>query len=530
MSRFFRYKYTIILIAILIYAFVIRIQGLGFGLPYIYSDEPTFVVPANHILSTGDLNPHWFGHPGSLIMYVLVIWFAFISLGIIIYSFFSGKIHALHDIVPLFTGEMYRGNWRPIYYLGGRFLTVCFALLTIYLIYLIGRKLFNKRVGIVASFCLAISPLHISYSRLIRSDMIGILAVLLSQYFLFRCIELEGKKKWLIAVALFSGFSIASKYTYGVSVIPIIIYSLVADWRGKEGRQSRAVMAAGVTALGFFIFAPFVILDFKHAIVDILAETETSHLGADRLPGLQTHLWYIKNSLQSGIGGLFFELIAGLGFLLVLFKSSFKRILFLVFPVLYFIALGFAFIKFYWWMAPVLGFEAVLFGFGFSELYDGVVHRKKYFSAEFISVLFAGALLISSLPVVIQNQLDAEQLCRIDSRTIAKSWIESHLPRGSKIAYEDNGPPLETFPKRDFVLMNMGWGKIISKPLFYYTERSVDYIVITGGIKSRYYAEPQKYPKEIQRYEELKLQADLVKVFANQSKSDPTFEIYKLRH
>src|SRR6266480_6092631 len=40
-------------------------------LPYPGVDEPVFVEPAVHMAATGDLNPHWFGHPGSTVIYPL---------------------------------------------------------------------------------------------------------------------------------------------------------------------------------------------------------------------------------------------------------------------------------------------------------------------------------------------------------------------------------------------------------------------------------------------------------------------------
>src|SRR5207253_1016019 len=43
--------------------------GLERDLPYTPEvDEPSFVVPAGRIAATGDLNPHWFGHPGSTVI------------------------------------------------------------------------------------------------------------------------------------------------------------------------------------------------------------------------------------------------------------------------------------------------------------------------------------------------------------------------------------------------------------------------------------------------------------------------------
>ena len=52
--------------------FVLRLRGITWGLPYLYDpDEHFFVDPAVRIVTTGDLNPHWFGHPGSTVIDLL---------------------------------------------------------------------------------------------------------------------------------------------------------------------------------------------------------------------------------------------------------------------------------------------------------------------------------------------------------------------------------------------------------------------------------------------------------------------------
>ena len=48
--------------------------GLDFGLPYIYNgDEPDIVGRGLTIMVTGDLNPHFFGHPGTVLIYLCAV-------------------------------------------------------------------------------------------------------------------------------------------------------------------------------------------------------------------------------------------------------------------------------------------------------------------------------------------------------------------------------------------------------------------------------------------------------------------------
>lgn len=56
-----------------------------------------------------------------------------------------------------------------------RLLSVAIGVATVPLIYLVGRQLFNRRVGLIASLLLAVSPLHVYYSQEVR--MYGLLTL-----------------------------------------------------------------------------------------------------------------------------------------------------------------------------------------------------------------------------------------------------------------------------------------------------------------------------------------------------------------
>ena len=85
-------KYAIFLI--ITYAFIIRVVGIDFGLPYLYNhDEPLFVNASQNILG-GSLNPNWYG-AGTSIIYLLAVLYSII-LGIyFVYSFLIGNTQTL---------------------------------------------------------------------------------------------------------------------------------------------------------------------------------------------------------------------------------------------------------------------------------------------------------------------------------------------------------------------------------------------------------------------------------------------------
>jgi 4-amino-4-deoxy-L-arabinose transferase-like glycosyltransferase len=317
MKNFLNKKDHYILALILINAFLMRWCGLEYGLPYIYSDESVFIVPATRMLLVGDMNPHWFGHPGSFLMYVLAIFFGVITIGYFIYQFIIGQVHNFSEFRVWFTPELYRNELRPFYYYSGRLFTVALSLVLIILTYRLGKKLFGKPVGLLAAFCLSIAPLNICVSRMVRTDILGAVLVVLVISFLIRYLDFPQKRSYLFLASLLSGFSAATKYTIGAVFIPFLFCSFQEDIHQYVLTKGRPLFYwlslkrnfAGVCLwafFGFFIAAPFVFLDFRQAIQHILFENSSSWLGIQRLPWLMKYWWYLSEPLRSGIGGLFF--------------------------------------------------------------------------------------------------------------------------------------------------------------------------------------------------------------------------------
>lgn len=531
-------KYSIYLILIL--ALILRYRGINYGLPYIYRDEGSFVNPSIKMLVTGDLNPHWFGHPGSFVMYLLLLLFSIYF----IFYFIFGYVHNLSDFQQLFSND------PSLFYLGGRLLMILFALLTIYLVYLITNNLFNRAVSILASFLLAISPLHTEYSRFIRTDIAATVLVMFSIYFLLRFVDSQNKNtKLLILSSLFAGFSIATKYTAGIIIFPILIHCLIVDSKQKRSlKYEKKIInlfnlknifniAAIFIFTGFLIFAPFVLLDPFQAIKDIIVENRGAHMGQEKLPGIQNYLWYLTFSLRGGIGGLFFEMFAGLGLLLIIYKKSYEKYLFLIFSILYFLIVGSMNLRWEHWFIPILPFEAIFFGLGYYYSYKYIIQRKifqntrlKIFlpKTRIICSVFVVIIILGSLPPIINDINEGTKLSRLDTRTAAKIWIENNLPDGSIIEYDVAGPQLKKWPRNNFTTTDWGWYRGGLKPLSYYKNQSVDYIIITNAYiyKDMYYKEPGKYAKEISNYNELLNGAELIKVFDNKDNPGPIIEIY----
>ena len=100
--------------------------------------------------------------------------------------------------------------------LTGRFISAISDTITIAMIFLIGRKLYGYKIGLLASTLLAISVIHIQLSHFYTVDTILTLFLTLSVYFILRTAQKVSKVN-SIFIGIFTALALASK----ISLLPI---------------------------------------------------------------------------------------------------------------------------------------------------------------------------------------------------------------------------------------------------------------------------------------------------------------------
>ena len=102
-----------------------------------------------------------------------------------------------------------------------RFLSFLFGSLTAIVVYLLGKELFSKRVGLIAAFLIAISSFHILFT-LIEMDIAAIFFVLLASLFFIKKLNKEGKISYLAAILI--GIAALIK-TLALFFVPAFIFA-----------------------------------------------------------------------------------------------------------------------------------------------------------------------------------------------------------------------------------------------------------------------------------------------------------------
>src|ERR1035437_7908451 len=228
-------KISLSVFLILLLAIFLRLYNLGNGMPFI-GDQGWFYLSARNLLVHGQIplvgitSSHTWLHQGPLWTYMLSI--------------------------PLFVSR-----FNP---LSGAYLTAVFGTGTTLLMYLLGKEMFSKRIGLIAAILFATSPLIITFDRMsFDPSPIPFFTVL----YLFALVKwLRGKVNYfpviLLLLAILYNLELAT-FTLAFPFIVILIYGLFrkADWV-KNLLNVKIVTSSLI--LPILIMLPVIIYDFSN--------------------------------------------------------------------------------------------------------------------------------------------------------------------------------------------------------------------------------------------------------------------------
>ena len=214
-----------ILFVILVFAFLVRVAGIGYGLPlWLIADEPPFTLGALKMIELKTVIPRFHVEEFRSILYypTYISYFllpAFSGILAIKYLSFDGDRLSFIN---------YIGSDLSDFFLAARFLNILLAVFSIYLIYGVSRNIFNDEwSGLAASFLLSTSLLHIMLSIAARQWMPISLILLLVLYFLTHP-SMSFKKRYFLSI-LISGIGIDISAISSVALFLVDFYFLLFD-------------------------------------------------------------------------------------------------------------------------------------------------------------------------------------------------------------------------------------------------------------------------------------------------------------
>lgn len=399
---------------LLLVAAMFRVVGVWYGLPSLYnSDEPFNVVNALSLGAKQSLEPTYFVYP-ALYTYFLFVLYGLYFLGGWVLGAFESAVDfgATYFLEP--TGL----------FLVGRLASAVLGVLTVWVVYRVGRQHLTPGVGFLAAVLLTFSFAHVDVSHWILPEAGVAFLVALALGLIFR-VGAPPSPKAMALAGLVCGLAISTKYNAGFLIAPLL---LAVTWR--PGRASfpgiaRDVgLSLGSVIFGFLLGSPYWLFSFSeywHDLTYTLGHVRTGMVGHTASVTFIWPIWELV-FVDWAVG---FFMVAGL--IYALFQRERRQVLLLayVLPTLLFVGL--------WtrtgihYLMPI--FPALtLLGGSFLESIRQRVGRPQ---------AMAFALSICLLPALLKIVHYDLRLTQKDTRALAEAWIERHIPQGSTIGYEN---------------------------------------------------------------------------------------------
>lgn len=405
--------------AVMIVAVGLRLWGIGFGLPGATArpDETQIAGPAVGYLS-GDLRPPFFQWP-PLFQYVVAV--AYLAYAVV------GRPFTGFASVAAFA-ESRRQSLAPFLYIS-RSLSMLFGVWTVWLVYRIGRRVWDETVAAIAALFLAVSFLHVRDSHFGVSD-VPMTALLMWAVVVVLQWQERGGMGLAALAGLATGLAGGTKYNaLGASVaFAVAWYIRLHDVR--EAR--RATIAAGaiyalIMATAFLGTSPYIVIDwtrFLHDVRDVQGTLANGPAGLTVGRGW----WYIARVvLPSALGWPVFAL--GTIGIVGLWLADWRRaaVLF-AFPLAYYLILGRGYGVFARHSLPLLPFLCLSAAWTSVEVARAVVRTT---NLGRVPLAASGlAILVAAAPAWASIQND-RLLATTDNRIVVARALPDIIPPGA---------------------------------------------------------------------------------------------------
>ncbi len=514
---------------IIVLTIATRIAGISFGLPHLYHVDEARFAKISITYFTGDLNPHFF-HVPSLHTYAVAGLWGVYYIGGKITGKFTSEAHFM---------EAFEEDATPHVILA-RLLSILLSVGTILIVFFLGKKMYNPRVGILASLFLVFSPVHNKISHYMVPDVPMVFFLMLS----FLCIwfiYVKGDTKFYIFAGLFAGLATATKYGGQLLFLPLFLAHLFYVLDNKRSIKEiffshKLLLSVGFFGGGFLAGCPYAVLDFAKFWNDFKWQSQhllqAGHYGSSTAQ--PAWLFYLRYGMAENIGKFSQYLVYG-GVLLGLARRKRKDLILIIFSLVLFVLIGSWKSMAARYLLPLTPFLVLIAAVFLDTFVTKIsVFLKKENSKFPLRVLQSRYLIwavvaLVLIPSIVKVARFDYLLTQKDTRTLSKEWINSNLPKGSTLALESYGPPLS---RDDFSLLRRHTlGNI---HLDWLAQRNVEYVIVSDIMYARFTRYPEEFPKQARFYRSLEEQTLLIKTFRPKwdeyliDLHNPTIKIYRL--
>jgi len=411
------------LLAILGAALWLRLSGIRFGLPALNDpDELMFEMGAVRMLRGPTLNPGWFGHPATTTMYVLAI----VNMASFAVAFLSGMAASAREFADMVYAD------PSLLILPGRIAMTGFAIASIIVTWRLAARLVGPIAALAAAALLAANPVHVTYSQIIRSDMMACVFMLLC---MLAATDVATRGTWraYMMSGIWLGVAVATKWPFALTALSIcgatwiVVRDNVID---RRPAIIRLLAAGGVGVIALLLVSPFLLIDHATAIRNLHGEGQVAHLGATGSSFWDNLRWYAAGPLASGFGVAGAVLMA-LG-MAGLHRHGAAPAILLPVAAAFLVLLCGQHLVWERWALPLMPLGAIVAGAGLSDVANWIRARAH---ARGLPWVVGTLLTISLTPLAVRAVAD-NALRMNDTRQLASAWARENIPPGATVLIE----------------------------------------------------------------------------------------------
>lgn len=430
-SKYLKNKYNIILFVIFFIALTIRIAGVYPGYTMDHPDEGTIAVSALRITFAFDFIPVGYYYGQLLpIIYALINW-------IFILPVFILFIYPLKFISPPFTRCLQSTEtlqycfslqnkifWDYI----GRFETAFLSAFVVFFVYLVGKRIFNKDIGIIAAILTAVNYRHVLSSIFSLADSPVSVFALISVLLSINIIKNNNLKNYIFAGA---GIALVLSTKYFIYTIPaFLICHTINTWKNNNGGFFQKIFVAAFATVALFLaINPHLIIDYPRASYQLTLNAARYGLSAVSLKDYfsNVNIYQLYYLYKFAFGPVIITLII-IGFVLGLIKKPLGTIIVssVALPVLAFLLFRGTPVRNYTAIVPFLLFFPAIVIYYFSKLikklFDNINLKISIVSmCIFFAIIFGFFGLKNSLSLV-------KDMSKTHNSQLLTDWILKNIP------------------------------------------------------------------------------------------------------
>jgi hypothetical protein len=412
------------LFVVVVAGVLIRVVGLLLYVPDSGDEWGNTVAPFRVLFDRG--NPDTFFHPA---LYYYVTSAAYVGL----FSFVkaAGVVGASLSMTDLFVLD------QRYFVFAARAVSVIAAALTFWAVYALAKSLWRRQEGLMAAALLAVLPAHVLYSKTVRVDSLFLLLFVVAFTAIVH-LSKNARPASYVKAGLLTGLATAANYNGAILAVWLVVAHFLRAGEGEASRESNLpqagarelVMGLSLAAVAFFAVNPFIVLNletFLHNIAFISGLSVAEHPGWEG----RDFLFYVRELTQTN--PYLCALIASSSLAIVLFGNRTERFV-LSFPLGYLLLFSLIASKDSRFILPAMPlFLVVASSLPFCLARRFHSHR----ALRFLAYAVAWALYLPCLMTMARQAMPIhphELLSRPDVPLF--DWIESNVPRRSKIAVE----------------------------------------------------------------------------------------------